>query len=191
MAENKDLRRQRYAEDPVYREKTLAAQRRRYAENEESREATLAVMRARYAEDPQYREDAKARSGRRHQRQKADHELQFGPPLPRRKFRSDAERNLWRTYGLTQADYDFLAAAQGGLCAICERKPRRKLCADHDHSTRQLRFLLCNNCNIGFGYFGEDPDVLRRAVAYAEFWKRLRAAGAAVRLVPDPKSRKC
>jgi len=95
-----------------------------------------------------------------------------------------------KTYGLTQADYDRLVAAQNGLCAICERRPPVKLCVDHCHATRRLRFLLCNKCNSGLGCFEDDPDLLRRALAYAEFWQKLRMEGRAVRLVPDPKSRR-
>jgi hypothetical protein len=124
------------------------------------------------------------------QRKKAEQELLFGPPLPKKKPMSDAERRLWQVYGLTQADYDLMLAAQNGLCAICERKPDTKLCVDHCHATRQLRFLLCGKCNVGFGQFNEDPRVLRRALAYAEFWQRLKAAGTAVRLVPEPRPRK-
>jgi hypothetical protein len=93
-------------------------------------------------------------------------------------------------YGLTQADYDFMVAAQGGLCAICERKPSQKLCVDHCHATRRLRFLLCPRCNTGLGYFDDDPRLLRRALAYAEFWQRLNAAGIASRLVPERANRK-
>jgi hypothetical protein len=65
-------------------------------------------------------------------------------------------------YGLTQADYDRMVAMQDGLCTICERRPRAKLCVDHCHATLRLRFLLCNNCNTGFGYFEENPRLLRR-----------------------------
>jgi hypothetical protein len=102
---------------------------------------------------------------------------------------SKLESTRWRIYGLTQADYDLMVAAQNGLCAICERRPSGRLCVDHDHATRWLRFLLCRKCNIGFGHFDEDPRLLRRAADYAEFWQRLRAAGIAVRLVPETKPR--
>ena len=149
-------KRQRYAEDPAYREETLAANREHY---EVSREQTLAARRQRYADDPQHREQVKAANRQRNQQKKAEQELLF-PPLPKKKTMSNAERRLWRTYGLTQADYDLLAAAQNGVCAICERKPRGKLCVDHDHATRQLRFLLCRSCNIGFGHFGDNAQVV-------------------------------
>jgi Recombination endonuclease VII len=189
MSDDRDLKRRRYAEDPQYREKTLASNRKRYAEDDAFRERTLAARRQRYAEDPQYREQSKAGCRLYRQRKKVEQERLFGPPLPKKKPMSDAEWSLLRKYGLTQADYDFMAAAQNGLCAICERRPT-KLCVDHCHATRRLRFLLCNKCNTGFGQFDEDPRVLRRALAYAELWQRIKAAGLAGRLVPEPTSRK-
>jgi hypothetical protein len=166
--------------------------RRRYAEDAEYRERTLAAKRQRYAEDPQYQEAAKTRSRLRYQRKKAGPALPFVVAAPKKTPMSPYERSLWRNYGLTQADYDRMVAMQDGLCAICERRPRTKLCVDHCHTTRWLRFLLCNNCNSGLGHFNDDPRLLRRALAYVEFWQRLLAAGTAVRLVPEraiPKPR--
>jgi hypothetical protein len=119
--------------------------------------------RIRYAEDPEYRA---------------------------KRLAENTEWRLRSDYGLTQADYDFMVAAQGGLCAICERKPQQKLCVDHCHATRRLRFLLCTRCNVGLGSFDDDPRLLRRALAYAEFWQRLNAAGIASRLVPERANRK-
>jgi hypothetical protein len=109
-------------------------------------------------------------------------------PEYREKLRvENAEWKLWHNYGLSQADYDFMVVAQNGLCAICERKPDSKLCVDHCHATRRLRFLLCHKCNAGLGHFDDDPRLLRRAADYAEFWQRVLAAGIAVRLVPERK----
>ena len=56
------------------------------------------LKRKRYAEDPEYREDTKARSRLARQRKKAELELPFGPPVPKRKLASVSERNLWRKY---------------------------------------------------------------------------------------------
>jgi hypothetical protein len=190
MSDHNEKWRRRYAEDPEYREKKLAHDRQRYAEDGEFRERKLAGGRQRYAEDPQYREKINAEHRLHYQGKKAESERLFGPPLPKKPRMSDTEQYLWRTYGLTQADYDLMAAAQNGLCAICERNPSARLCVDHCHATHQLRFLLCRRCNAGLGQFHEDPRLLRRAADYAEFWQRLRAAGIAVRLVPEGKPRK-
>ncbi len=61
---------------------------------------------------------------------------------------------------------------QGGACAICRRRPARRLCIDHCHATRKVRGLLCDNCNIALGLLDDDPDRLRAALAYV-----LRARG--------------
>lgn len=84
----------------------------------------------------------------------------------------------WR-YGITQADYDRMLAAQGGVCAICEcatnyslsGKPR-PLFIDHNHATGQVRGLLCNQCNLAIGAIDDDISHARRMIKYLAFWQR-------------------
>lgn len=44
-----------------------------------------------------------------------------------------------------------MLAAQGGRCPMCNLDMRfidkRNVCVDHDHTTGQIRGLLCRNCN--------------------------------------------
>jgi hypothetical protein len=81
---------------------------------------------------------------------------------------SSREGYLKRTFGITQAEYDAMLAAQGGGCAICGRTPRegKSLHVDHDHETGRIRGLLCFRCNGGLGQFAEDEDRLVAATAY-------------------------
>ncbi|MFD3999808.1 endonuclease VII domain-containing protein [Streptomyces rubiginosohelvolus] len=64
-------------------------------------------------------------------------------------------------YGLTESEYDFMLAAQGGVCAMCGETcvSGRQLAVDHDHATGVVRGLLCVKCNRQLGIF----EVLRPA----------------------------
>jgi Recombination endonuclease VII len=75
----------------------------------------------------------------------------------------DGERA--RRYGLTLAQYRALQARQGNACAIC-RRVTRVLCIDHCHVTGRVRGLLCPKCNSALGFCGDDPRLLRAALAY-------------------------
>jgi len=76
--------------------------------------------------------------------------------------------HLMRKYGITLAQYDAMLVEQGGRCFICRRLPRddSSLHVDHDHSTQQVRGLLCFPCNNALADFQEDLDLLRQAMAY-------------------------
>lgn len=78
---------------------------------------------------------------------------------------------LRRTYGVTEAEYALVLAAQGGRCAICRRKPAvgKNLHVDHDHRTGIVRGVLCVTCNHDLlGRRDKDPELFRRAAAYLE-----------------------
>ncbi|MEE1740837.1 endonuclease domain-containing protein [Streptomyces sp. BE147] len=44
---------------------------------------------------------------------------------------------------------------------------------DHRHGAGRVRGVMCCNCNSAIGKLGDDPDTLRRAIAYLEgnAWK--------------------
>lgn len=77
---------------------------------------------------------------------------------------------MTNAFGCTDADYDRMLEAQGGGCAICQRKPRRKrLCWDHEHRTGLVRGLLCDDCNYNLlGKFHEDARLFTRAAGYLD-----------------------
>src|SRR6266568_1396921 len=84
-----------------------------------------------------------------------------------------------RRYGMSWNDYDELLARQGGVCAICKKKSKRRLCVDHCHACRKVRGLLCFKCNTGLGLFDDDTDRLRAAIAYLENSRREGSCDAA------------
>jgi hypothetical protein len=66
--------------------------------------------------------------------------------------------------------YQRLLDAQGGVCAICGRKPHagRKLDVDHAHASLTIRGVLCRGCNLRLTRNHADPTWLRRAADYLE-----------------------
>ncbi len=77
-------------------------------------------------------------------------------------------KNLALRYGITLAQYDAMAEAQDGRCAICGEQPEKRLRVDHDHATGVIRELLCNHCNVALAQARDNPDLLRAMIAYLE-----------------------
>lgn len=168
--------RERYANDPSYRETVLERQRTysktqvgREAKNErkrrwkkQNREAWLAQCRRqneKRAQDPVARAEAARRTSA--------------------WYRANRSKALaWRLgkYGLTLSEYVALLRSQRNRCAICNqhevgRRPsgkRRHLAVDHDHVTGIVRALLCSRCNLTIGRMEESPVLLRAAADYIE-----------------------
>ncbi|MEU8705689.1 endonuclease VII domain-containing protein [Streptomyces sp. NPDC048565] len=78
---------------------------------------------------------------------------------------------LKRRYGMTEAQRDDMLSSQSGVCTICP--VASALHVDHCHKTGRVRGVVCFNCNSAIGKLGDDPDSLRRAIAYLEgnAWK--------------------
>jgi hypothetical protein len=82
--------------------------------------------------------------------------------------RKEIRRNYTlKQYGLDIDKYQALCEQQNHQCAICS-KVVDKLHVDHDHTTGKVRELLCMHCNTALGKFGDDIDVLQRAIDYLE-----------------------
>ncbi len=71
-------------------------------------------------------------------------------------------------YGISYSDFKKLAHKQEGKCALCTLKPKTTLCIDHNHSTGQIRGLLCRSCNGALGVFGDSVEGLHKAILYLE-----------------------
>lgn len=79
----------------------------------------------------------------------------------------DRRHNLRVKFNLDVEDYEALLRHQKGVCAICLRPPlKRRLAVDHSHDTGLVRGLLCSDCNIGLGLFGDSIESLLRATNY-------------------------
>ena len=91
------------------------------------------------------------------------------------KMSAEAQRHygLMRYYGIDLAKYQEMLLAQNGVCAICSKPETsvvngkiKPLAVDHCHNSEKIRGLLCARCNQAVGLFGEDVNVLSKAIDY-------------------------
>lgn len=85
------------------------------------------------------------------------------------------DHHLRRTYGITEADYERMHDAQGGMCAICAKPETeisnrngkvKRLSVDHCHDGGHVRGLLCSRCNQTLGKAEDDADLLEAMAGY-------------------------
>lgn len=84
--------------------------------------------------------------------------------------RNSKKHNL-KKFGISIEEYNQMFNEQEGKCAICDKhqsEEYRALNVDHNHTTGQIRGLLCNNCNTGLGRFFDNVDSLQKAIHYLE-----------------------
>lgn len=86
-----------------------------------------------------------------------------------KKQKQARKRQLKKEHGWTPEDFERELIRQNFSCYGClkpfrEETPR----IDHDHQTNKTRGLLCDKCNRGLGYFDDNPETLRRLMAYLD-----------------------
>ena len=78
-------------------------------------------------------------------------------------------------YGMFPEEYEARIKKQKNRCALCglseqminyRTGKRQALSVDHNHKTKKNRDLLCQMCNRGIGFFGEDINLLRKVIQY-------------------------
>lgn len=104
---------------------------------------------------------------RGHQRQVKD---AWNARNPESIKKTQKKKELRLRYGLTPSQYEELLSIQNGVCAICGNvcPSGKKLAVDHNHDTGFVRGLLCIKCNTAIGKLNDDPNMLRKALAYLE-----------------------
>jgi len=90
--------------------------------------------------------------------------------LRSRKKIGSYHHRRWQ-FGLAKGVIEAMLAIQQHSCAICgvafELEIKSKTFhVDHDHNTGRVRALLCHNCNVGLGHFGDSPELMIEAIAY-------------------------
>lgn len=79
---------------------------------------------------------------------------------------SARRRKLRHRYGITSDEYQAKFEHQGGACAICYEVKDYPLYVDHNHTTKEVRDLLCARCNTIVGSL-ESP-LVEQAKKYVE-----------------------
>lgn len=85
------------------------------------------------------------------------------------RYHADRPGYLFRRYGLLPQDLEALEVRSGQVCEICGKPPTgRQKClrVDHDHVTKEVRGLLCNQCNLDLHAIERGPDWIEKALAY-------------------------
>lgn len=61
-------------------------------------------------------------------------------------------------YGIGADDFDTLLNSQGGVCAACgDAETTQRFRLDHDHTSGEVRGVLCHHCNVALGHLRDDP----------------------------------
>lgn len=95
-------------------------------------------------------------------------------PMNKEKLKAQWKRRRLRAkYNLTVTDRQLMLAAQEFRCAICEEPfdlekgtMHNVAHIDHNHTTGQIRGILCSKCNFGIGQFRENCLILVKAIEY-------------------------
>ncbi len=73
-----------------------------------------------------------------------------------------------RKWNLTEEEYTTLINRSQGLCEVCNTPMGDKRCIDHNHSTGEIRGVLCNKCNTALGLVGDNTTTLTKLIQYLE-----------------------
>jgi len=162
---------ERRKNDPVWRAKQIQFARAYAVENREKVNEYMRKYSKLYrASHPEYVEKCNARKRRRrlengnieNQRRR----VRERAPEVRARIRSQtAHLRLYKKYGISLEEKNRLVEARASRCDICNKHSR--LVVDHKHNgEKNVRGLLCSNCNTGIGLLYEDKETMARAILY-------------------------
>lgn len=77
----------------------------------------------------------------------------------------NARRVRASNYGLTVEELEKYEAVTS--CEVCGSSTG-KMCIDHNHTTGEIRGVLCSPCNTALGHAGDNPVRLRALATYLE-----------------------
>lgn len=81
-------------------------------------------------------------------------------------------RRKEKLYGISESEQEELITLCNNKCEICgidaKFSTKQVLNIDHDHSTGDIRGMLCGKCNKGLGLLGDNLESLKKVVNYLE-----------------------
>jgi hypothetical protein len=122
-----------------------------YLKSKERKEYTLKEYKAKWYQDNKERVEKYKKNN---------------PTSKENKFKYSLKYN----HKLSVEDYNKLSESQNHKCSICgknsEYNRNGALYVDHNHATKQIRGLLCQQCNSALGLFQDSPEILINALDY-------------------------
>lgn len=73
-------------------------------------------------------------------------------------------------HGLTKEEFEQMLDNQQSKCLICEKELDGSSHVDHCHKSGKVRGILCGKCNKGLGQFGDDIELMKKAIKYLEIY---------------------
>jgi hypothetical protein len=175
---DEELKARKREQNKKYKEANKARNKKWYYANRERERARKKAWRL--ANPETYKKRAKERSAEyrlRHPGRAKEATAKYRAKHAEHVKKLMHTHHIQRMYKLNATDYAAMVTAQNNRCAICNTdKPGRKnghhWYIDHCHKTNAVRQLLCHHCNLGLGYFRDNPAFLQQAADYLKRFTR-------------------
>lgn len=176
LAENERMRLWRLAhkDDDHYRSRRNECEkvrRRKIAETADGRATLNAYTKEWIQENPDARKETMKRYRDTHKEQIKKYGKEYQAAYHKKNKRKIKDRELKRIYGITLEQWESQFESQDSKCAICgtdEPGKRNTWSTDHNHSTGEVRGILCHICNVMLGHCDDSIDRLERAISYLQ-----------------------
>lgn len=78
-------------------------------------------------------------------------------------------KKLPKKYKISLIEWQEMLKQQKQVCALCAYNFKRTPCVDHNHTTGEVRGLLCNRCNTLVGYLEKSSsEILIKILKYCD-----------------------
>lgn len=88
------------------------------------------------------------------------------------RYKANRNTKLKQAYGLTHEQVEEMKRLQDYKCYVCNKLESeagsKGLVVDHNHTTGQIRKLLCNPCNTALGLLNEDVSIFTSLINYVK-----------------------